>query len=89
MEDLIQVLDIIVKYGLPMIISGLAVWGVVDLYLSLKKQWAPEFLGSFKSIAEDIKGLSSSVKELAEQSPKIDTILATVTEVRSFLKVGS
>lgn len=89
MQEITMWLDLFTKYGITTIIAFLSIWGVVDLYLTLKKQWAPRFLGSFESIAQDMKGLGASVKELAAQSPKIDVILATVTEVKNFLRVGS
>ena len=93
MSEIAGILDLIVKYGLPLLISGLAVWCAFDLYGTLKKNWIPEFLKSFARIADSSENTAGEMKHLVEilkeQAPKIDTILHTVTQVRDFLKVGS
>jgi hypothetical protein len=85
MQEMAATLDLIVKYGLPLVISFIAIWGVVDLYKTLKKNWAPDFLGSFRNIADNVKGLNESLQNLtrtlADQTPKLDEILEHVKEI--------
>ncbi len=84
MQEIIGILDLIKNYGVTLIIAGIAIWISVDLYLTVKKKWAPDFLESFKSIAVDIKGLKESsqslTQTLATQLPKLDLILKYVED---------
>ena len=79
MQEVTAVLDLVKNYGVTLIIAGIAIWISVDLYLTVKKKWAPDFLESFKSIALDIKGLKESsqslTQTLARELPKLDQIL--------------
>ena len=81
-------LDLIVKYGIPILISGIAIWVVVDLYSIAKKKWVPDFLESFKNIAEHVKGLDESVHVLAAKSAKIDAIEIKVTAIHNKLMLA-
>lgn len=80
-----EMLDLVVKYGIPIIISGIAIWVVVDLYSVAKKKWVPDFLDNFKNIAEHVKGLDESVHVLAAKSEKIDAIEVKVAAIHNKL----
>jgi len=95
MQELTIFLELIVKYGVPLILSGLFIWGAVDLYQTLKKNWVPQFLKSFDDISVNVKGLNDSLhalaKEISEQASnieKIDKIDEKVDLVISLLKTA-
>lgn len=70
--------EMIVKYGIPVVISVVFIAGAVDLYRELKKNWVPRFLNSFENLSENVKGLNESLHMLTEQTPVIQEIKADV-----------
>lgn len=79
MSELEHTLDLFTKYGVPLVITVLAIWVTIDLYQTAKKKWVPEFLSNFSVIANNVKGLNESVRTLsdvlAHQSPLFQLIL--------------
>lgn len=89
--------EMIVKYGLPMVISVVCVAGMVDLYFTLKKNWVPAFLESFKNIGKHVEGLDESlqalanevntlIQEIGNQTPKIDRIEMMVEDLKKTIE---
>lgn len=74
MEQISFFLEIVAKYGVPIAISVIAIWIAVDLYFVLKGAWVPDFLMSFKKIADNTEGINESMHEISEQTRLIQGI---------------
>lgn len=61
-----EMLELAVKYGFPSLISILFLWGAVDLYQALKKNWVPNFLRSFERIADSSEDTVTEIKHIGE-----------------------
>jgi hypothetical protein len=88
-ENMLETLELVVKYGLPLVISVLCIWGIADLYIELKKKWVPTFLISFKDLSLGVRGLNDSLQDLtkkvAEQAPRIEKIQEDVDIIKDKL----
>lgn len=74
MEEVNSFLEMVAKYGIPIIISGVAILISVDLYLTSKQTWIPNFLSSFNKIADNTQGINESMHEISEQTRLIQGI---------------
>lgn len=94
-----QFAELTVKYGIPLIISIIFIAGSVDLYFTLKKNWVPDFLQSFKSIGVHVEGLDESlqtlanevntlIQEIGNQTPKIARIEMMVEDLKKTIEQG-
>lgn len=88
MESFVKVLDLIVSYGVPLVITVVFLCIVIDLYLALKKKWVPDFLRSFKDISVDVRGLNESLHTLTAQTPIIEKIHVNVQTLLELQKTA-
>ena len=79
--SILDYLDMVTKYGIPIIISLISIGVVIDFYGGAKKNWIPSFLKSFEEISTTLKSLNDNVHELSVKSDLIRRIDDKVDKV--------